>query len=90
MIPPIGKIQAWSLVYFLKYAYFDIQPSPNNYETPSTLCHLLKLIKKTNHVHHVAESVEIESKGIKDFADFYSCEVRSGRIINASSRPFGR
>ena len=35
--PPIVKIQAWSLVYFLKYAYFDIQPSPNNYETPSTL-----------------------------------------------------
>ena len=51
---------------------------------------LIETSKKTNHVHRVAESVEIESKGIKDFADFYSCEVRSGGIINASSRPFGR
>ena len=24
-----------SLIYFLNYAYFDIQPSPNNYEIPS-------------------------------------------------------
>ena len=30
-----GKIPAWSLIYFLNYACFDIQPSPNNYETPS-------------------------------------------------------
>ena len=29
------KIPARSLIYFLNYACFDIQPSPNNYETPS-------------------------------------------------------
>ena len=32
-----GKRIASSLIYFLSYAYFDIQPSPNNYETPSTI-----------------------------------------------------
>ena len=31
-----GKRTAWSLIYFLNYACFDIQPSPNNYGTPST------------------------------------------------------
>ena len=31
-----GKILAWSLIYFLNYAYFDIYPSPNNYGTPSS------------------------------------------------------
>ena len=39
MIPRLknhfGKIPAWSLIYFLNYACFDIQPSPNNYGTPS-------------------------------------------------------
>ena len=34
-----GKKPAWSLIYFLNYAYIDIQPSPNNYETPSVSWH---------------------------------------------------
>ena len=32
-----GKRTAWSLIYFLNYVYFNIQPSSNNYETPSTI-----------------------------------------------------
>ena len=32
----LAKYQLGHLgIYFLNYAYFDIQPSPNNYETPS-------------------------------------------------------
>ena len=32
-----GKIPAWSLIYFLNYAYFDIQPSLLTFETPSII-----------------------------------------------------
>ena len=30
-----GKRTAWSLIYYLNYAYFDIYPSLLIYETPS-------------------------------------------------------
>ena len=32
------KRTAWSLIYFLDYAYFDIQPSLLTFETPSSKC----------------------------------------------------
>ena len=32
-----GKRTAWSLIYYLNYAYFDIYPSLLIYETPSNL-----------------------------------------------------
>jgi hypothetical protein len=35
IISELGGV--WSLIYFLNYAYFDNWPSPNNYETPSSI-----------------------------------------------------
>ena len=34
---PFGKRTVSYFIYFLSYPYFDIWPSPDNYDSPSTL-----------------------------------------------------